>query len=336
MAPRPAQVDAEGMSLTGIDAPAVEVRALVRDFATARGGPPRRALDAFDLTVAPGEVHGLLGPNGAGKTTLCKILSTILLPTSGTARVQGLDVVADAKRVRPLLGIVFGGERGLYARMTAAQNLRFWAALYGHGRREGRRRAAELLERVGLGPRANEPVETFSRGMKQRLHLARGLVGDPRVLVLDEPTVGMDPVSAHEFRDLVEDLRGESRAVLLTTHDMAEAEALCDRVSFIDGGRLLRCEDPRVLSELLSRHERVRAAGVPEALAARIADLPGVERVRATGPGAVLVETDRGGAALPVLRTLVEAGVTDVSTAPPTLEEVYLHLIGERGMAVRP
>ncbi|WP_112136548.1 ABC transporter ATP-binding protein, partial [Glycomyces dulcitolivorans] len=265
------------MSLIGIDTPAVEVRALVRDFATARGGPPRRALDAFDLTVAPGEVHGLLGPNGAGKTTLCKILSTILLPTSGTARVQGLDVVADAKRVRPLLGIVFGGERGLYARMTAAQNLRFWAALYGHRRREGRRRAAELLERVGLGPRADEPVETFSRGMKQRLHLARGLIGDPRVLLLDEPTVGMDPVSAHEFRELVEDLRAEGRAVLLTTHDMAEAEALCDRVSFIDGGRLLRCEDPRVLGELLSRHERVRASGVPEALAERLAALPGVE-----------------------------------------------------------
>jgi ABC-2 type transport system ATP-binding protein len=172
--------------------------------------------------------------------------------------------------------------------------------------------------------------------MKQRLHLARGLVGDPRVLLLDEPTVGMDPVSAHEFRELVESLRAEGRAVLLTTHDMAEAEALCDRVSFIDGGRLLRCEDPRVIGELLSRHERVRATGVPEALAERLAALPGVERVRSTGPGAVLVETDRGGAALPVLRTLVEAGVTDVSTAPPTLEEVYLHLIGDRGMAVRP
>jgi ABC-2 type transport system ATP-binding protein len=324
-----------GMTITGIDPPAVEVRGLTRVFSGGRGKTDHRALDGFDLAVGPGEVHGLLGPNGAGKTTLCKILSTVLLPTSGTARILGLDVVADAKRVRPVLGIVFGGERGLYARMTAAQNLRFWAALYGLGRRAGRDRAAALLDRVGLGARADDRVETYSRGMKQRLHLARGLIGDPRVLILDEPTVGMDPVSAHEFRDLVEELRGEGRAVLLTTHDMAEAEALCDRVSFIDGGRLLRCEDPRVLGELLSRHERVRASGVPEALADRIAALPGVGAVRRTGPGAILVETDRDGAAFPVLRMLVEAGTTDVSTAAPTLEEVYMHLIGDRGMAVR-
>ncbi|MEV3936094.1 ABC transporter ATP-binding protein [Glycomyces sp. NPDC049804] len=323
------------MTMTGIDPPAVEVQGLTRVFNGGKGKPDHRALDAFDLSVSAGEVHGLLGPNGAGKTTLCKILSTVLLPTGGTARVHGLDVVADAARVRPLLGIVFGGERGLYTRMSAAQNLRFWAALYGLGRREGRRRADALLERVGLGDRSGQRVETFSRGMKQRLHLARGLIGDPRLLVLDEPTVGMDPVAAHEFRDLVEELRAEGRAVLLTTHDMAEAEALCDRVSFIDGGRLLRCEDPRMLGELLSRHERVHAKGVAEALARRIAALPGVERVKQTGPGEVLVETDRDGAALPVLRTLVEAGVTDVSTAPPTLEEVYLHLIGDRGMAVR-
>jgi ABC-2 type transport system ATP-binding protein len=324
-----------GMTIIGTDPPAVEVRGLTRVFPGGRGRPDHRALDAFDLDVAPGEVHGLLGPNGAGKTTLCKILATVLLPTSGTARVHGLDVVADAKRIRPVLGIVFGGERGLYARMTAAQNLRFWAALYGLGRRAGRDRAAALLDRVGLGDRADDRVETYSRGMKQRLHLARGLIGDPRVLILDEPTVGMDPVAAHEFRELVEDLRAEGRAVLLTTHDMAEAEALCDRVSFIDGGTLLRCEDPRVLGELLSRHERVRATGVADALADRIGAIPGVEAVRRTGPGAILVETDRDGAALPVLRMLVEAGVGDVSTAPPTLEEVYMHLIGDRGMAVR-
>ncbi|MEU6860753.1 ABC transporter ATP-binding protein [Glycomyces sp. NPDC046736] len=325
------------MTMIGIDPPgrnAVEVRGLGRVF-TSKHGPDHVALDGFDLTVGPGEVHGLLGPNGAGKTTLCKILSTVLLPTSGTAKVDGFDVVADARRVRPVVGIVFGGDRGLYARMTAGQNLRFWAALYGLGRREARRRSEALLERVGLAERTDSTVETFSRGMKQRLHLARGLIGDPRVLILDEPTVGMDPVSAHEFRDLVEELRGEGRAILLTTHDMAEAEALCDRVSFIDDGRLLRCEEPRVLGELLSKHERVRASGVADALAERIAGLDGVEALRRNDDGSILVETNRYGAALLVLRTLVEAGVGDVSTAPPTLEEVYLHLIGDRGMAVR-
>ena len=324
------------MTVTGIAPPAVEVRGLTRVFGGGRGRPAHTALDSFDLTVDPGEVHGLLGPNGAGKTTLCKILATVLLPTSGSAGVQGLDVVADAGQVRSVIGIVFGGERGLYTRMTAAQNLRFWAALYGLGRREGRARAAELLERVGLAARADDRVETFSRGMKQRLHLARGLIGDPRVVILDEPTVGMDPVAAHEFRELVEQLRFEGRTLLLTTHDMAEAEALCDRVSFIDAGKLLRCEEPRVLAELLSRHERVRASNVARALAERVAALPGVAAVKQSGASDLLVETDRDGAAHTVLRTLVEAGVTDVSTAPPTLEEVYLHLIGERGLAVRP
>src|SRR5262249_57279250 len=135
-----------------------------------------------------------------------------------------------------------GGDRGLYPGPPGRQNLLYWAALYGVPEQRARRRAAELLERVGLDARASARVETYSRGMKQRLHLARGLVADQRVLILDEPTTGMDPVAAHDFRALVESLRGEGRTVLVTTHDMAEAEAICDRVTMIDGGRLLGTE----------------------------------------------------------------------------------------------
>src|SRR5207248_4116859 len=165
---------------------AVRTEGLRRVFETGAGwrrrGSPVVALDAVSLAIEEGEVHGLLGPNGAGKTTLVKILSTVLLPSAGRAEVCGLDVVGDTRAVRKRIGIVFGGDRGVYARLTARQNLEYWAALYRLDGPEGRRRAAALLERVGLAERAEHRVETFSRGMRQRLHLARGLIADPPVL----------------------------------------------------------------------------------------------------------------------------------------------------------
>ena len=148
----------------------------------------------------------------------------MLLPTQGHARVHGHDVVDETKAVRPLIGIVFGGERGLYWRLTGRQNLEYWAALYKLSARETRARAQRLIERVGLTERADERVETYSRGMKQRLHLARGLIGDAKVLFLDEPTTGMDPLAGREFRALIAELKDEGRTILLATHDMVEAE----------------------------------------------------------------------------------------------------------------
>ncbi|GAA3885717.1 daunorubicin resistance protein DrrA family ABC transporter ATP-binding protein [Saccharothrix violaceirubra] len=307
--------------------PPIVVRDLGRSFRSDGG---RRALAGVDLTVDRGEVHGLLGPNGAGKTTLCRVLSTVLLPTSGYALVDGHDVVTQTAAVRRLIGVVFGGERGLYARLTARQNLRFWAALY----RVPRTRVDPLLDRVGLTERADERVQTYSRGMKQRLHLARGLIADPSVLILDEPTTGMDPVAAREFRVLVERLRAERRTVLLTTHDMAEAEALCDRVSILDGGRLIATEQPAAIGRWISRYEQVEAQAVPAAVAAGLEHLPGVAAVRSPRPGTVLVETSEEGAVAVVLRYLLDAGVSTVATTPPSLEQVYLRVIGDRGLRV--
>ncbi|GAA1329871.1 ABC transporter ATP-binding protein [Saccharothrix algeriensis] len=312
---------------------AVEVIGLGREYARRRQ-PPRTALSGFDLTVPVGEVHGLLGPNGAGKTTLCKILSTVLLPTSGTARVFGHDVVTGTKSVRPLVGIVFGGERGLYGRLTARQNLRYWSALYRQPRAVGRARTDRLLERLGLADRADERVETFSRGMKQRLHLARGLVGDPGLLILDEPTVGMDPVAARDFRSLVRELREEGRTVLITTHDMAEAEDVCDRVSLVDGGRLLATEDPRTIGGWLTKYERVVAEDVPPDAVRSLRAVPGVRAV-STQDRTTVVETDAQGAAGAAVQVLAGAGVTTMSTGRPSLADVYLHVIGDRGSAVR-
>jgi ABC-2 type transport system ATP-binding protein len=190
----------------------------------------------------------------------------------------------------------------------------------------------QLLDRVGLAGRADVPVETYSRGMKQRLHLARGLIGDPHLLILDEPTTGMDPVAAMRFRELVGELRDEGRTILITTHDMAEAESVCDRVSLINGGRLLRTDDPRTIGRWLSTRERVLAHDVPAGLAERIDAVPGVESVRVPAPGALQVETD--GATEIVLRLLLDAGVTQVAVTRPNLEEVYLNVIGDRGLQV--
>jgi len=311
---------------------AVDVRELRRVFEP-RKREPIVALDGLSLTIPIGEVHGLLGPNGAGKTTLVKILSTVLLPTSGSARVLGHDVVAEAATVRPLIGIVFGGERGLYWRLTGRQNLEYWGALYRLSRAETKQRSELLLERVGLGDRADERVETYSRGMKQRLHLARGLVGDANVLFLDEPTTGMDPLAAREFRALIAELRGEGRTILLATHDMAEADALCDRVTLIDHGTMLATESPRTLGRVISRFQRIDVEGASVDVLAQVADLRGVARI-VDGDAGVRIEVAEAGVTAEVLRLLVESGVTSMRTSMPSLEEVYVHLIGDRGLRV--
>jgi ABC-2 type transport system ATP-binding protein len=311
---------------------AVEVDEIRRVF-TPKKREPVVALDEVSLTIPIGEVHGLLGPNGAGKTTLVKILSTVLLPTSGRAQILGHDVVADAASVRPLIGIVFGGERGLYWRLSGRQNLEYWGALYKLSRAEIAERSERLLARVGLSDRADERVETYSRGMKQRLHLARGLIGDAKVLFLDEPTTGMDPLAAREFRALISELRGEGRTILLATHDMAEAEALCDRVTLIDRGTILATESPRTLGHVISRFQRIDVEGADETLLARVAGLAGVASVQPAEVG-VRIEVAEEGVTAQVLKLLVDSGVTSVRTSMPGLEEVYVHLIGDRGLQV--
>jgi ABC-2 type transport system ATP-binding protein len=313
---------------------AVEVRQLTRVYQGRHGATGVTALDSIDLEIEEGSILGLLGPNGAGKTTLVKILSTVLLPTAGSAAVLGHDIVRDTERVRRLIGIVFGGDRGLYFGLSGRQNLHYWAALYGVSDRQARARSIRLLERVGLGERADDRVEGYSRGMRQRLHLARGLIADARVLFLDEPTTGMDPIAARDFRGLVTELRGEGRTILLTTHDMREAESVCDRVALIDHGRLLAVESPRTLASWVSRYERIDAAGVPESLVDSLRALPGITAVSSSPDGGIRIDIGEDGAAARVLRLLVEAGVTSIRTSLPSLEEVYVQLIGDRGLRV--
>ena len=320
----------------GRPALAVEVEALTRIFEPRRGVRRRRgrvvALDRLDLAVEQGEIHGLLGPNGAGKTTLVKVLSTVLLPTAGRAAVLGFDVVEDAAAIRRRCAVVLGGERGLYTRLTARQNLLYWAALYRLPASTGRRRAEALLERFGLRERANDRVETFSRGMKQRLHIARGLIGDPAAIFLDEPSAGLDPIAAREVRTLVAELRGEGRTILLATHDLAEAETLCDRISLVDRGRLLATETPHGLRALAASRQRIDVEGASAELLEHVRDLAGVREVVSGPDGTARVEIVDAASGGAVLERLAAGGATQIRMGPPSLEDVYVEIVGDRGL----
>jgi ABC-2 type transport system ATP-binding protein len=318
----------------------IEVQQLGRVFnftARPRAGRSKSeviALDDVSLTVGKGQVFGLLGPNGAGKTTLIKILCTALLPTSGSARVLGFDVTTNPQPVRERIGIAFGGERGLYGRLTVQDNLEYWSAMYHVPRRIRKARIPGLLARVGLADRAKTPVDRLSKGMKQRMHLARALVNDPELVIMDEPTSGMDPVGAREFRSFVGELRHEGRTILLATHDMAEAEQLCDRIVLIDQGRIRGNEHPREIGHWLTTYERIEARGIHERLLGRLREMPDIGHVEELRDGWLRIHVTSGDASAVILKLLVDSGITSIRTSLPSLEEVYMHVIGERGLTV--
>jgi ABC-2 type transport system ATP-binding protein len=316
---------------------AIQVNDLTRTFSSGNGREKRApvtALDRLTLSVDHAEVRGLLGPNGAGKTTLVKVLSTVLLPTSGTVQILGRDVVTSTRWVRERIGVVFGGERGLYGRISARKNLQYWAALYRLGHRAGRARVDELIDEFGLREFADMPVDTMSRGMKQRVHLARGLLSRPQLLFLDEPTIGMDPVAAREFHRLFSQLRAGETTVLLTTHDMEEAEQLCDTVTLIDHGRILGSERPQEIGHWITEYERVEARIADPRILAAIRVLPGVAGLEPLTDDWVRINTNQPGSVSAVLRLIVEEGITALRVDKPSLREVYLNLIGDRGMKV--
>lgn len=312
---------------------AIDVQSLSRVYRT-RGKSGTIGLDDVSLQIAQGEIHGLLGPNGAGKTTLVKVLSTILLPTSGQVSVLGYDVVRDTKKVRSVIGILLGGDKGIYGKLTGRQNLEYWAALYNVPYRDTKKRIDGLIERVGLGERAESKAETYSRGMKQRLHLARALIGNAPILYFDEPTMGMDPLAARDFRRLIGELKAEGKTLLLATHDMVEAESVCDRVTLIDKGKILAVETPQTLSKLLAKHEWVDFDADDAELKNLTIHLPSPFSITQRTVGGYRIHIKEKSDATFILNILASNGVTSIQTTKPSLEEAYVHIIGDRGMRV--
>ncbi len=318
---------------------AIELENVRRIFRTSTGIFRRRrkevvALDRLSLAVGEGELFGILGPNGAGKTTTIKVLTTLLIPTEGSARVLGLDVVRDTQRLRRNIGFVFGGERGLYYRVSGRDNLHYFAELYGlHPDRIGPR-SEELLGMVGLKDRADEKVEGYSRGMKQRLHLARALLHDPSVLFLDEPTSGLDPIGARELRDTIRQLHERGKTIVLTTHYMFEADSLCDRVAVINQGKLIALGTPSDLKGSVSDLSVVELEvfGVSAEALTRLRALESVDSVvveQREFRQLLRVQTSHGERIVArLIETLGGVEVGRVGVREATLEDAYVRLIG--------
>jgi len=294
------------------------------------------ALAGVSLAVDDGELFGVLGPNGAGKTTLIKILSTLLAPTSGTARVAGVDVVENPWEVRRHISMVSGGESSGYGLLTVEENLWMFSQFYGIDTQTARTKIRELLAIVGLADRSRTKIFHLSTGMRQKMNFVRGFLTDPEILFLDEPTLGLDVQTARVLRDYirswVDDRPG--RTILLTTHAMHEADELCDRVAIIDRGHILACDPPATLKRNLQREAifRLRIGGLPDVEAA-VADVAGIEQLTQTRRDdhtEIDVILDDENALGDLLGSVQQGGghLHSLEKREPTLEDVFLRIVG--------
>lgn len=318
---------------------AIEVRDLKRDYVTrsffGKAAQVTHALAGISFDVKRGELFGLIGPNGAGKTTTIKILTTLLTQTSGSARVLGFDVRKEIYEIRKRIGIVFGGERGLYNRVTAVENLKYFSDLYGVDPHVSRKRVQDLIELVGLKGRENDRVEKYSRGMKQRLHIAKALVNDPELVFLDEPTIGLDPAGARDIRQMIRDMEKWGKTILLTTHYMFEADELCKRIAVISKGKIVALDTPSGLKRLVKDISVVelQTYDATEAFVEKLKAIRGVTRVVADLESErqfIKIQTPIAADILSeVTRAADGVKIIDKSVKEPTLEDAYLRLVEE-------
>lgn len=303
--------------------PVIITHKLTRQFGATR------AVDELDLEVRQGEVLGFLGPNGAGKTTITRMLTGLIAPTSGTAIVLGHDVEAGAEAIRHEVGVLTESP-GLYKRLTARENLMFYARMYGVNRSEAERRVDHYLRRLDLWDARNRAVATYSKGMGQKVAIARALLHEPRLVFLDEPTAGLDVESARTVRDFILTLKEEGRTVFLCTHHLDEAERICDRVAVFRGKIIAMGDANRLRQELGGRKVVVSLAESADALLKRVVDLPFVEQAQMREGGELVATlTDPDSQTPELVRILVECGgrVQAVRPATASLEEVYLKLV---------
>jgi len=297
-----------------------------------------KALDGVSLSIGEGEIFGLLGPNGAGKTTCIKILTTLLLPTSGEAFVGGFSVTKESNKVRKIISLVSGGEAPGYGILSVKENLWFFSQLYGMSSATAKEKIKRLLHDLDFEEYANKRMAKLSTGYKQRLNLARGLLNDPKILFLDEPTLGLDVLTSKKLRSYIVDWAKMEKkgTVLLTTHYMAEADEMCDRVAIIDRGKILACDSPYALKEKLKENVimKVEVSSVQAdfSFMEKMAGVIGYSQTRSiqsdTTALKVMVRDE------PVFSDIVsklekqKLKIMSTSKAEPTLEDVYISLVG--------
>ncbi|WP_456276648.1 ABC transporter ATP-binding protein [Bacillus sp. AK128] len=320
---------------------AINVSNVTRSYLTEVGlfKKERRQVDALkgiSFSVKKGEIFGLLGPNGAGKTTMIKILSTMLIPNSGEISILGLNPVTDYSLLRPHINFILGGERNLYWRLSAYDNLSYFADLYKVPPAIKKGRIQELLELVGLDEVAHQRVETFSKGMKQRLQIARGLINQPEILFLDEPSIGLDPVSARQLRDLLRKLNEKGTTILLTTHYMYEADELCDRIAFINKGELIEVDTPSNLKKKVDGLSIIECSilGATQEEIDSIKSLTSLKHIQVDLHDftyRLRIQTNNPELVIPfIYDTVKDSVITDLSISKPTLEDAYVKTIGEK------
>jgi len=301
------------------------------------------AVDHINFYINEGELFGLLGPNGAGKTTTIKLLCTLLIPDEGTAIVNGFDVVKRPEEVQKCIGVVTGGERGLYWRLTGRENLWFFSQLYNVPEKVAKERIDKLLKLVELEERADEQVEKYSRGMKQRLHVVRGLVNDPPILLLDEPTLGLDPASARVIRDFIkEELQAKQKKTILhTTHYMEEADQLCDRIAIIDYGKIIALDTPENLKKMIQKTDivEIKVSNLRQEDEEKIGAIEGVKKSvvaftdATVGEATIKIHAEKAEEIIPLTTEfLIKSGarILMLEQTKPTLEDVFISLTGRK------
>jgi ABC-2 type transport system ATP-binding protein len=298
-----------------------------------------KAVDGVSFDIYKGEIFGLLGPNGAGKTTTIKMITGLLRPTSGSICVMEKDVDKNPMQALKNIGTVLAGDRSIYWKLTARENLEYFAALYGCNKKEAKKRAEHIINRLGLTEKADELVEKFSTGMKQKVALGKALIPNAPVVLLDEPTLGLDPQSALNLREIIVDIKSEGRTVLLTTHYMEEADFLCDRIAIIDGGKIIALDTPENLKRSINEVKsiKIELTKADEKLIDEIKVMESIKNVindynSEKRNYTLTIHHTNGNTIIQKLLDCIsknKSQILNINVLEPSLEDVFIHLTGK-------